>query len=81
MIIDSELRKTVWAEDANFATFAVNTMFIIEPLVGTPFEVMTGRRPQRVRLLRFGTRCWFYDILPNQGKLNKHATARAVVET
>ena len=81
MIIDSELRKTVRAEDVNFATFAVNTMFIIEPPGGTPFEVMTGRRPHRGRVLRFGTRCCFHNIQPNKGKLNEHATARAVVET
>ena len=79
MLIDSQLSKAAWAEAVNFAAFALNTTFLIEPSNKTPFELITGQRPYIGRVLRFGTRCWFYNIKPNKAKLDKRAIAGAIV--
>ena len=64
MIINSELNKEVQTEDVNLATYALNTTSIIEPLGGTLFEVMTGRRPYLGRVLSYS--------VPELGTRNIH---------
>ncbi|XP_003739298.1 uncharacterized protein LOC100906726, partial [Galendromus occidentalis] len=79
MIIDSQLGKGAWAEAVCFGTFCLNVTKFIEPLDKTPFEIITGHRPYLGRVLRFGTRYWFYNIQPGKDKLDKRAIAGAVV--
>ena len=79
LIIDSKLRREVWAEAINYSAFVQNCVKFIEAANKTPFELVMRERPYLRRLKPFGTRCFFYDRRPNRHKLAARAKEGAIV--
>lgn len=79
LIQDSSLNKGIWGEAVNFAAHLLNCLKFNKLRNKTPFEIITGHKPYLGRVLRFGTRCYFYDRTPNKDKLDRRAIPGAVV--
>ena len=79
MIIDSGLRKGIWAEAINYSAHLLNCVKFIESVGKTPFEIVTGHKPYLGLVVPFGSRCVFKNRKPGTDKLDERGIDGAIV--
>lgn len=70
MLIDSNLKKSLWAEAVNFATQILNMTTINKVAGKSAYELVYNQKPYFGKLYPFGTTCVFLDQDPGRKKFD-----------
>lgn len=69
ILLESGLPQSFWGESVSTACYLRNGCLTKILNIKTPFEMLTGKRPDVRHLRRFGTKVYFLNSSPNKDKL------------